>query len=133
MKVARNEGTYDIAYAKRAMLVVVILPLLVMYTEAMLTPALPTIQKEFGVNPSKTVALRRIDPYKPSIVLPSKFHLKFRFQNSPFLFLYRLVSHSPLMSITVLTLPTGKIGFSVYFLSNVQALCRELTSLWITS
>ncbi len=52
MKVARNEGTYDIAYAKRAMLVVVILPLLVMYTEAMLTPALPTIQKEFGVNPT---------------------------------------------------------------------------------
>jgi len=35
------------------------------------------------------------------------------------------------MSITVLTLPTGKIGFSVYFLSNVQALCRELASLWI--
>lgn len=52
MKAARNEGTYDIAYAKRAMLVVVILPLLVMYTEAMLTPALPTIQKEFGVNPN---------------------------------------------------------------------------------
>ncbi|WP_232462928.1 MFS transporter [Thermococcus sp. P6] len=43
---------YDLTYAKRAMLVVVILPLLIMYTEAMLTPALPTIQKEFAVNPN---------------------------------------------------------------------------------
>ena len=52
MNGARDNGTYDMAYAKRAMLVVVILPLLVMYTEAMLTPALPTIQKEFGINPN---------------------------------------------------------------------------------
>ncbi len=51
-KVTRNGQTYDIGYAKKAMLVVVILPLLVMYTEAMLTPALPTIQKEFAINPN---------------------------------------------------------------------------------
>ncbi|WP_461865148.1 MFS transporter [Thermococcus sp.] len=43
---------YDLKYARKAMLVVVILPLLVMYTEAMLTPALPTIQKEFAINPN---------------------------------------------------------------------------------
>ncbi len=52
MKVERKGETYDIAYARRAMLVVVILPLLVMYTEAMLTPALPTIQREFAINPN---------------------------------------------------------------------------------
>ncbi|NJE04809.1 MFS transporter [Thermococcus sp. M36] len=52
MEAPRKDGTYDMAYAKRAMLVVIILPLLVMYTEAMLTPALPTIQKEFGINPN---------------------------------------------------------------------------------
>ena len=52
MKVIENGETYDLSYAKRAMLVVVILPLLVMYTEAMLTPALPTIQKEFAINPN---------------------------------------------------------------------------------
>jgi len=44
--------TYDLSYARKAMLLVVILPLLVMYTEAMLVPALPTIQKEFAVNPN---------------------------------------------------------------------------------
>jgi len=49
---AKNGETYDLKYAKKAMLVVVILPLLVMYTEAMLTPALPTIQKEFMINPN---------------------------------------------------------------------------------
>jgi len=47
-----NGETYDLAYAKKAMLVIVILPLLVMYTEAMLTPALPQIQKEFAINPN---------------------------------------------------------------------------------
>jgi len=52
MNIARDGETYDLSYAKRAMLVVVILPLLVMYTEAMLTPALPTIQKEFMINPN---------------------------------------------------------------------------------
>ncbi|WP_148883567.1 MFS transporter [Thermococcus aciditolerans] len=52
MEAARKNGAYDMAYAKRAMLVVIILPLLVMYTEAMLTPALPTIQREFGINPN---------------------------------------------------------------------------------
>ncbi|WP_297476405.1 MFS transporter [Thermococcus sp.] len=51
MNVEKSSG-YDLSYAKRAMLVVVILPLLVMYTEAMLTPALPTIQKEFAINPN---------------------------------------------------------------------------------
>ncbi|WP_456368620.1 MFS transporter [Thermococcus sp.] len=45
-------GNYDLKYAKRAMMVVVFLPLLVMYTEAMLTPALPTIQREFAINPN---------------------------------------------------------------------------------
>jgi len=52
MNVTRNGETYDLKYAKKATLVVVLLPLLVMYTEAMLTPALPTIQKEFAVNPN---------------------------------------------------------------------------------
>jgi len=47
-----NGETYDLAYAKKAMLVIVILPLLVMYTEAMLTPALPQIQREFVINPN---------------------------------------------------------------------------------
>ncbi|ASJ02542.1 MFS transporter permease [Thermococcus profundus] len=52
MRVVEKGRTYDLAYAKKAMMVVVILPLLVMYTEAMLTPALPTIQKEFAINPN---------------------------------------------------------------------------------
>ncbi len=52
MQVNTGDRVYDMAYAKRAMMVVVILPLLVMYTEAMLTPALPTIQKEFAINPN---------------------------------------------------------------------------------
>ncbi|WP_209475407.1 MFS transporter [Thermococcus stetteri] len=52
MQVVEKGETYDLAYAKKAMMVVVILPLLVMYTEAMLTPALPTIQKEFAINPN---------------------------------------------------------------------------------
>lgn len=52
MDAMKNGETYDLSYAKKAMLVVVILPLLVMYTEAMLTPALPTIQKEFAINPN---------------------------------------------------------------------------------
>ncbi len=42
---------YDLKYAKRATAVLVILPLLVMYTEAVLIPSLPTIQKDFGITP----------------------------------------------------------------------------------
>ncbi|AMQ17676.1 MFS transporter [Thermococcus peptonophilus] len=52
MQVVENGETYDLTYAKKAVIVVVLLPLLVMYTEAMLTPALPTIQKEFAINPN---------------------------------------------------------------------------------
>lgn len=52
MQVVEKGETYDLSYAKKAMFVVVLLPLLVMYTEAMLTPALPTIQKEFAINPN---------------------------------------------------------------------------------
>ncbi|WP_297068313.1 MFS transporter [Thermococcus sp.] len=52
MQVNTENRAYDMAYAKRAMMVVVVLPLLVMYTEAMLMPALPTIQKEFAINPN---------------------------------------------------------------------------------
>ena len=43
---------YDLKYAKRAMMVLVTLPLLVMYTEAVLIPSLPTIQRQFHVTPS---------------------------------------------------------------------------------
>jgi hypothetical protein len=35
--------SYDLNYAKKAMAVLVTLPLLVMYTEAVLIPSLPTI------------------------------------------------------------------------------------------
>ena len=42
---------YDLHYAKRATAVLVILPLLVMYTEAVLIPSLPTIQKDFSITP----------------------------------------------------------------------------------
>ncbi|ALV62525.1 Multidrug resistance protein [Thermococcus sp. 2319x1] len=52
MEVMERGETYNLSYAKKAALVVVLLPLLVMYTEAMLTPALPTIQKEFVINPN---------------------------------------------------------------------------------
>ncbi|MCD6559394.1 MAG: MFS transporter, partial [Palaeococcus sp.] len=45
------EETYDLSYAKRAVAVLVLLPLIVMYTEAVLIPSLPTIQKEFGITP----------------------------------------------------------------------------------
>ncbi|MCE4606992.1 MAG: MFS transporter [Desulfurococcales archaeon] len=44
---------YDLRYAKRAMMVLVTLPLLVMYTEAVLIPSLPTIQRQFHVTPSE--------------------------------------------------------------------------------
>lgn len=50
--VALEEDEYDLRYAKRAMIVLVTLPLLVMYTEAVLIPSLPTIQKQFHVTPS---------------------------------------------------------------------------------
>ncbi|NPA75747.1 MAG: MFS transporter [Euryarchaeota archaeon] len=46
-----HEEIYDLKYAKRAMAVFVLLPLLVMYTEAVLIPSLPTIQKDFGITP----------------------------------------------------------------------------------
>ncbi len=51
MKVG-SEETYDLGYAKRAMMLLVTLPILVMYTEAVLIPSLPTIQREFHVTPS---------------------------------------------------------------------------------
>ncbi len=44
--------SYDLSYAKKAMAVLVTLPLLVMYTEAVLIPSLPTIQRQFHVTPS---------------------------------------------------------------------------------
>ncbi len=47
-----NREEYDLSYAKRAMAVLVTLPLLVMYTEAVLIPSLPVIQRQFGVTPS---------------------------------------------------------------------------------
>jgi len=43
---------YDLKYAKRAAAILVLLPMLVMYTEAVLIPSLPTIQKDFGITPS---------------------------------------------------------------------------------
>ena len=43
---------YDLRYAKKAAAILVLLPLLIMYTEAVLIPSLPTIQKDFGINPS---------------------------------------------------------------------------------
>ncbi len=43
---------YDLKYAKKATAIFVLLPLLVMYTEAVLIPSLPTIQKDFGITPS---------------------------------------------------------------------------------
>ncbi len=46
------EGEYDLRYAKRAMMLLVTLPILVMYTEAVLIPSLPTIQRQFKVTPS---------------------------------------------------------------------------------
>ncbi len=42
---------YDLKYAKRATAILVLLPLLVMYTEAVLIPSLPTIQKDFNITP----------------------------------------------------------------------------------
>ena len=44
---------YDLKYAKKAAAVLVLLPLLVMYTEAVLIPSLPTIQKDFEITPSE--------------------------------------------------------------------------------
>jgi len=46
-----TEGEYDLRYARRALVVLITLPLLVMYTEAMLIPSLPTIQRQFHVTP----------------------------------------------------------------------------------
>ncbi len=45
------EYDYDLKYAKKATAILVLLPLLVMYTEAVLIPSLPTIQKDFGITP----------------------------------------------------------------------------------
>ena len=47
----RDEGEYDLRYAKRVAMLLVTLPLLVMYTEAVLIPSLPTIQRQFHVTP----------------------------------------------------------------------------------
>ncbi len=46
------EETYDLKYAKKASAIFVFLPLIVMYTEAVLIPSLPTIQKDFNITPS---------------------------------------------------------------------------------
>jgi len=43
---------YDLSYARKAAAILITLPLLVMYTEAVLIPSLPTIQKQFHVTPS---------------------------------------------------------------------------------
>ncbi len=47
-----SEEKYDLSYAKKAALILVSLPVLVMYTEAMLIPSLPSIQRQFQVTPS---------------------------------------------------------------------------------
>ncbi|WP_201783068.1 MFS transporter [Pyrodictium occultum] len=46
------EEGYDLAYAKKAAALLVTLPLLVMYTEAALIPALPAVQEQYHVSPS---------------------------------------------------------------------------------
>ena len=46
------EEIYDLKYAKKAAAIFVFLPLIVMYTEAVLIPSLPTIQKDFNITPS---------------------------------------------------------------------------------
>lgn len=46
-----REQAYDLNYAKRAMMLLVTLPILVMYTEAVLIPSLPAIQRQFHVSP----------------------------------------------------------------------------------
>ena len=47
---ASLEGEYDIAYAWRATVILVTLTLVVMYTEGMLVPSLPTIQKDLNIS-----------------------------------------------------------------------------------
>ncbi|MDT7889000.1 MAG: hypothetical protein RQ885_08515 [Desulfurococcales archaeon] len=41
---------FDLRYAYRVASILASIPLLVMYTEGMLIPSLPSIQKEFGVS-----------------------------------------------------------------------------------
>jgi MFS family permease len=49
MNFTQDNEIYDLKYAYRTAIILASIPLLVMYTEAMLIPSLPTIQKEFGV------------------------------------------------------------------------------------
>ncbi len=44
-----SEEGYDLGYARRALMLLVTLPVLVMYTQAVLIPSLPMIQKQFRV------------------------------------------------------------------------------------
>lgn len=44
------EGEYDVAYAWRATAILVTLTLVVMYTEGMLVPSLPTIQRDLNIS-----------------------------------------------------------------------------------
>ncbi len=44
------EGEYDVAYAWRATAILVTLTLVVMYTEGMLVPSLPTIQRDMNIS-----------------------------------------------------------------------------------
>jgi len=46
---ALEEEKYDLKYAYRAAVLLALMPLLVMYTEAMLIPSLPTMQRSFNV------------------------------------------------------------------------------------
>ncbi len=46
------EDNYDLKYAKKTAAIFVFLPLIVMYTEAVLIPSLPTIQRDFNISPS---------------------------------------------------------------------------------
>ena len=47
---ASLEGEYDVAYAWRATAILVTLTLVVMYTEGMLVPSLPTIQRDLNIS-----------------------------------------------------------------------------------
>lgn len=47
-----SEDLYDLRYAYRAAAILASIPMLVMYTEGMLIPSLPSIQKQFGVSES---------------------------------------------------------------------------------
>jgi len=49
MQTIESEEKYDLKYAYRAAILLASLPLIVMYTEAMLIPSLPTMQRYFNV------------------------------------------------------------------------------------